>query len=84
MDAVVQLTDGTLHEGQPSTSKVSSLPYGARLIRVEFTNELGQVIHLHKADSGLRTPPGPPAWVALFRVPTIVSITRHTEPCQAA
>ena len=55
MDAVVQLTDGSrsrktqtfrnMQEAVDGYVKfVSSLPYGARLIRVEFTNELGQVI----------------------------------------
>lgn len=55
MDAVVQLTDGSrsrktktfrnMQEAVDGYVKfVSSLPYGARLIRVEFTNELGQMI----------------------------------------
>lgn len=55
MDAVVQLTDGSrsrktktfrnMQEAVDGYVKfVSSLPYGARLIRVGFTNELGQVI----------------------------------------
>ena len=55
MDAVVQLTDGSrsrktktfrnIQEAVDGYVKfVSSLPYGARLIRVGFTNELGQVI----------------------------------------
>ena len=55
MDAVVQLPDGsrsrktktfrTMQEAVDGYVKfVTTLPYGARLIRVQFTNELGQTV----------------------------------------
>ena len=47
MDALVQLPDGSTTrktKRTPSRGLVVTLPYGSRLIRVQFTNELGQTV----------------------------------------